>query len=226
MSGKLCDVRNEQITGETAVAEIRSDLYPIGLKIIFAKENSEWKMTNRNVYASGLSTEPKPCELSLQQSPEIRGLRLGMNVQGIKSIYPKAEIVEGLSDPGSMFKKSIILDAQDIPSPLAQNLKDIFIELNDKGYITNISVDYDDSIIWTSTTEFTDSVSIGLNLPKSIWRCPPELRCSSPFVQRDARCVGFKMSAGIIGNKPFLSLEYNMPPPVSENEKKKKAFKP
>ncbi|MEO6051798.1 MAG: nuclear transport factor 2 family protein [Pyrinomonadaceae bacterium] len=48
VSGKLCEVRNEQITGDKAIAEIRSDSYPNGIKIEFLKENGEWKMTNKS----------------------------------------------------------------------------------------------------------------------------------------------------------------------------------
>ena len=48
VSGKLCEVRNEQITGDKAVAEIRADSYPNGIKIEFVKENGEWKMTNKS----------------------------------------------------------------------------------------------------------------------------------------------------------------------------------
>ena len=48
ISGKICEVRNEQITGDTAVAEIRADPYPNGLKVVFVKENGEWKMTNKS----------------------------------------------------------------------------------------------------------------------------------------------------------------------------------
>jgi hypothetical protein len=46
--GKLCEVRNEQITGDSAVAEIRADSYPNGIKVVFVKENGEWKLTNRS----------------------------------------------------------------------------------------------------------------------------------------------------------------------------------
>ena len=45
---KICEVRNEQITGETALAEIRTDTYPKGLKVIFHRENGEWKLTNQS----------------------------------------------------------------------------------------------------------------------------------------------------------------------------------
>ena len=47
ISGKICEVRNEQITGDKAIAEIRTDLYPNGFKIMFVKENGEWKLTNQ-----------------------------------------------------------------------------------------------------------------------------------------------------------------------------------
>ncbi|MCA1608080.1 MAG: hypothetical protein LC730_01285, partial [Acidobacteria bacterium] len=43
-----CEVRNEQITGDTAVAEVRSKAYPNGIKIVFVKESGQWKMTNRS----------------------------------------------------------------------------------------------------------------------------------------------------------------------------------
>lgn len=43
-----CSVKNEVITGDSAVAELVSDLYPNGIKIIFVKENGEWKMTTKS----------------------------------------------------------------------------------------------------------------------------------------------------------------------------------
>lgn len=51
VTNELCEVRNEQITGETAIAEIRAAGYPNGIKIIFVKENGEWKLTNRDANA-------------------------------------------------------------------------------------------------------------------------------------------------------------------------------
>ena len=46
-SNELCDVRNEQINGDTGVAEVRTKGYPNGIEIVFARENGEWKITNR-----------------------------------------------------------------------------------------------------------------------------------------------------------------------------------
>ncbi len=44
---KICEVRNEQISGDSGIAEIRADWAPNGAKIVFVKENGEWKLTNR-----------------------------------------------------------------------------------------------------------------------------------------------------------------------------------
>jgi hypothetical protein len=48
VSEKLCQVKNERITGDTAVAKIFIDSYPNGLDVYFEKENGEWKMTNKS----------------------------------------------------------------------------------------------------------------------------------------------------------------------------------
>ena len=41
-------VRNEQIQGDTAIAEMRGGSYPNGIKIKFVRENGEWKLTNES----------------------------------------------------------------------------------------------------------------------------------------------------------------------------------
>ena len=42
------EVRNEQINGDVAIAEMRGGAYPNGIKIKFVKENGEWKMTTES----------------------------------------------------------------------------------------------------------------------------------------------------------------------------------
>jgi len=41
-------VRNEQLQGDTGIAEMRGGSYPNGIKIKFVKESGEWKMTNES----------------------------------------------------------------------------------------------------------------------------------------------------------------------------------
>lgn len=48
VSNELCEVRNEQIDGDSAVAEIRTKGYPNGIRVVFVKEDGAWKLTNRS----------------------------------------------------------------------------------------------------------------------------------------------------------------------------------
>jgi len=59
-----CSAKNEVITGDKAVADIVSSIYPNGFKVVFVKENGEWKMTNQsptldNVKPSGVNPATK-----------------------------------------------------------------------------------------------------------------------------------------------------------------------
>ncbi|HEV7699239.1 MAG TPA: nuclear transport factor 2 family protein [Pyrinomonadaceae bacterium] len=56
--GKTCEVRNEVITGDSAVAEIRAESYPNGIKVVFVKEGGEWKITNRSPALDSMKTSP------------------------------------------------------------------------------------------------------------------------------------------------------------------------
>ena len=45
----LCEIRNEVITGDTAVATVRTAGMPQGnVKVVFVKEGNEWKLTNKS----------------------------------------------------------------------------------------------------------------------------------------------------------------------------------
>lgn len=56
-SNEFCEVRNERIIGDTAAAEVRTNGYPNGIILVFAKEKGEWKITNRRPERS-LGTSP------------------------------------------------------------------------------------------------------------------------------------------------------------------------
>jgi len=45
---KLCEARNEIVKGDTAIAEVRTDNTPNGVKYKFVKEDGEWKFTNES----------------------------------------------------------------------------------------------------------------------------------------------------------------------------------
>jgi hypothetical protein len=46
ITGKTCEASNETITGDRAVVSFKADKYPTGIKLVFIKENGEWKLTN------------------------------------------------------------------------------------------------------------------------------------------------------------------------------------
>jgi hypothetical protein len=48
VSNKLCEIRNEKIEGDTAVAEVKTEGAPNGFKMKFVRENGEWKITNES----------------------------------------------------------------------------------------------------------------------------------------------------------------------------------
>ncbi|HEX8288359.1 MAG TPA: hypothetical protein VF556_10205 [Pyrinomonadaceae bacterium] len=52
--GSICEVRNEQVQGDKAVAEIRTETYPNGIKYNFVKEDGVWKITNESPEVEGL----------------------------------------------------------------------------------------------------------------------------------------------------------------------------
>ncbi len=51
-----CSVKNEVVNGDSAIGELVSDLYPNGIKIIFVKENGEWKMTTKSPTVDALKS--------------------------------------------------------------------------------------------------------------------------------------------------------------------------
>lgn len=46
ISNEVCEASNERISGDKAVATIKTRAYPTGYDVLFVKENGEWKMSN------------------------------------------------------------------------------------------------------------------------------------------------------------------------------------
>ena len=65
VSGNICEVRNEVISGDKAVAEIRADRFPNGIKIEFVKEGGAWKLTTKSPTLDAVKpTEKAPASLA------------------------------------------------------------------------------------------------------------------------------------------------------------------
>lgn len=48
VGNKPCETRNEKISGNAAVANVKNESYPNGIDIKFVKEDGEWKLTNES----------------------------------------------------------------------------------------------------------------------------------------------------------------------------------
>lgn len=46
ISNEMCEVANERVKGDKAVAKVRTPAYPNGYDVLFIRENGEWKMSN------------------------------------------------------------------------------------------------------------------------------------------------------------------------------------
>jgi hypothetical protein len=60
---KAFEVRNENIEGDSAIAEIKGGVYAVWTRFKFVRENGEWKITNQSPDfkdVEGPSTESKP----------------------------------------------------------------------------------------------------------------------------------------------------------------------
>ncbi len=70
VSNKLCEVRNEKIEGETAVAEVKTEGAPNGFKVKFVRENGEWKLTNESPDISSMKKSAENPSTLSSKSPE------------------------------------------------------------------------------------------------------------------------------------------------------------
>ncbi len=174
--------------------------------------------------------QTKPCDLTLKDSPTIRGLKLGMSFEQVKNLYPSASL---FTDWASLDKNKIANSA------FSKNLESIHIDFSKLNEVNEISFSYDDSVKWDSSAEFTDAISPSLNLSKGYWYCPRQLACHLPEVQRNLDCNSFGMSVIFLLDKPTLTIRKTFAElaieekqnqkalsETPENVKKKKAFKP
>ena len=171
---------------------------------------------------------PEPaCELKLDQSPELRGFRLGMTQSAVLARLPRITIEKpdkfGLArlrlstiDSTSLIKTSardtgvqpdMLAGANEGSAFVIDSAKFPFLKGTRKiemrfidGRLSSIQIAYDDQIKWESLDQFTDTISTILNLPKN-WRIPSDSDGSS---EKELRCQGFVLTANTAGDASDL----------------------
>lgn len=177
------------------------------------------------------------CELTLDQSPRLRGFRLGMTVAQARAKLPGVTIPAPNEKGGqTLFLKADALRKSD-PSASA-DVRSGLVEFFD-GRLVFVLVNYDDSVRWEGVDEFTFSVSQALGLPP-VWARPASAENVPDYyedysAERVMMCSGFMVRATLskIHRPPasisLIESEYPhlLAKRIREIEERKKArFKP
>lgn len=116
----------------------------------------------------------KPCKLTPENAPELRGFRLGMTLDEIKKKFPNLPPINaneyGLSKiyfdrtakPEQSYREFNFIDANFIEA--FKGTRRVYLELVDNKVVV-IKVVYTDEIPWKSEEEFIRRTSESLNIP-------------------------------------------------------------
>jgi hypothetical protein len=175
--------------------------------------------------------EPAPpkttCPLRLDQSPELRGFRMGMTQAAVLARLPGVTIEKPDKFGLARLKLSIIDTTALVTSsardkgvqldPLAPNdgsafvldsrrfpafkgVRKIQMRLID-GRLAYVQISYGDDVKWESVDQFVDTISTTLKLPKE-WQVPED--SDGGTQQKELRCEGFVIAANTAGDPTDL----------------------
>ena len=150
------------------------------------------------------------CELDLDHAPEVRGFRLGMTLDSIRSRFPdlpdvtpdklgstkivfeNAAMNEGLKRGPSTRSDAVVLRVDPSRYPEFSGGRKTRLELVDDR-VSSIEVVYSDDTKWKSLEEFLQSVAEGLKV-NGVWRKTGE---DHEYIQdRSIACHNFVVVAG------------------------------
>ena len=121
--------------------------------------------------SSTSATANQPCKLTVAQSPEIRGIRLGMTVAKLQAAFPEAVNQAGIESaiqaskvPMNYGLARVTLQAsQTAPNPKFANINHIGVDLLDER-VSGFHVAYVGPE-WKSTEQFISKLSEAFHLP-------------------------------------------------------------
>ncbi|HEY6190366.1 MAG TPA: hypothetical protein VIW80_22130 [Pyrinomonadaceae bacterium] len=141
--------------------------------------------------ASAAAAQETKCALTTAQSPELRGLRLGMTTEQVKARY---KILE--TEPVDEFHVTRLRLETGGDQLAPEAVRDIAVELIGEKVMT-IRLVYNPTETWKDQSEFTGWLSKSLKLPPT-WK--PE-KVGVLVTGMLMECAGFKISATLIGGK-------------------------
>src|SRR5688572_585726 len=147
---------------------------------------------------SGLSISAQQCAVrsdQLADAPELRGFRLGMTFDQVKTRVPQVQF--GRPDEIGLTKTSInpLYDPRFDKAAFA-DIRTISFDFLD-GKLTTLWIGYESSFKWQSVDEFVKGISKSLNVPGS-W--------SPKRGGQQLRCDGFTVFVSLIAGSPSIRI--------------------
>ena len=171
-----------------------------------------------------IASKQEKCTLGLDQSPELRGFRMGMTQDQVLRRLPGVSIEKpdkyGLTrlrlaiiDASAVIKTStreknvapditatpedgsaFVLDGSRFPD--LKTVRKIQMRFIDQR-LSYLQITYDDATKWESIDQFVEAISGRLKLP-TLWRLPAEVEGDSE--QKELRCDAFVISASLMAD--------------------------
>ncbi|HEX7772504.1 MAG TPA: hypothetical protein VF435_08775, partial [Pyrinomonadaceae bacterium] len=142
---------------------------------------------------TGAVTETNKCPLTVEQSPVVRGIKLGQTVAEVRSLFPEAASSRAVSLAlgfESMNSNDLGVTEQTITSTAfrdSERLKgteNLVLRYLD-GRVALFRINYDPSVHWNNSAHFAAAIAPQLHLPAEGWRANGQsmrLTCSGFYV--------------------------------------------
>lgn len=147
---------------------------------------------------SGVSTpaqkpQPSGCSIKLEQSPTVRGLKLGQPLNAVQKLFEKdsddeaslLDIRMGLRPTNDIgVREQTVYGYGMVDSERLQGVSRIELECLD-NVLASFTVHYDSSVRWQSQAHFAAAIAEQLQLPSSGWEDyrSPRLKCEGFIVK-------------------------------------------
>lgn len=130
------------------------------------------------------------CALTLEQSPAIRGIRLGMTTEQIQSLFPEIKLEQSKDDRETGFQSGLIYGS----NSQLQGIKTISLDFLDNR-LYEFRVEYQDTGEFKRSEQFLEAITPQLGLPEKWWG-------ESVYETGVLECKGFTLTAGLTPDPP------------------------
>ena len=150
------------------------------------------------------------CSLNLAQlpqAPELRGFRLGMTIEQVKSRIPQVQLPP--SNEFGFTQTTVNPEfSAEIDRSTLQGVRTLSFDFLD-GRSFSLALGYNSSFEWQSMDEFLPGITKALNLPNA-WE-------AKSWRGQELECKDFKITARMIGGSPSIFITDTSTKRVLEN---------